>query len=60
MYDQGLSRIEKRLDVAKILKDLAQSTVFLKSMFISKTIKKQLRHSAKNIINLDVEKEEEE
>ena len=53
--DIGSDKIEDELDVVKIMNDLRNLKILLKNMCMTKDVKDKIRHTGKNIIELDSE-----
>ena len=53
MHDQGIERIEKEFDIIKIVSSLRNMKVYLKNKFLSPKINFKVKHSSKNVIDID-------
>ena len=51
----GSNKIEDELNVVKIMNDLRNLKILLKNMCLTKDVKDKIRHTGKNIIDLDSE-----
>ena len=52
MFDEGTEKIESHLDVVKIVKSLKKLKILMENSFLTEKVKKQIKHSEKNIIQL--------
>ncbi len=55
LYKEGSSRIEKELDLVKIIKDLRTLKIIVKNLFLDPEFKLEIDNYKKNIIDLDEE-----
>ena len=56
---RGASFINKELNVLKIIKDLRDTKILLKSKMLDKETKFEIAHSRQNVINIDIDTAEE-
>ena len=53
LYHEGCDRIEKEFDIVKIVSSLRNMKVFLKNKLIEPKVLFEVKHSEKNVINID-------
>ena len=53
LYQVGESRIERELDIIKIMNTLRNVKIILRNSMMSDEVLEQMRHTNKNLINLD-------
>ena len=56
MLKKGSNNIEKELNIAKIIKDLKNLQILMRSKLADNLVKKEIEHNKKNVINLDEDK----
>ena len=59
MFDEGCERIEKQLDVIKIVKGLRNVRILMENSFMTEDVKKQIKHSEKFLIYLSSDSADE-
>ena len=59
LYEKGQEKIEKELDIVKLVKNLRYMKILLRSSLMSKKMKFDIMHAQKNLIELSEEEEEE-
>ena len=52
MFEDGSEKVENHLDVIKIVKSLKKLKILMENSFMTDEVKKQIKHSEKNIIYL--------
>lgn len=52
MFDEGSERLEASLDIVKIVKSLKKLKILMENSFMTDDVKKQIKHSEKNLIFL--------
>ena len=60
MIHDGKRRIEKELDIVKIMKSIRNVKILMKNSLMSDEVAFNLAHAQKNLINLDDTEEESE
>jgi len=58
LYKLGKERIQKELDVSKLVKNLRNLKILVKNSFLNEKIGFMIYHSRKNILDIDIENEE--
>ena len=59
LYERGQDRVEAELNIVKIMKSLRDMKILMKNSMMDKQVRYQIRHSEKNILNLDSTSSEE-
>lgn len=54
LYEEGQERIDRELDIVKIIKTLRMSKIFLKSSLITPEVRFAILHAEQNYINIDL------
>ena len=60
LYEKSNERIDKELDLIKVVKNMKSFRVFLKNFLMTDKIKFELAHSMKNCIDIDTDSDEDE
>ena len=60
LYERGQDRIESELNIVKIMKSMRDMKILMKNSLMDNQIRYQIKHSEKNILNLDSTSSEEE
>ena len=60
LFDEGTIRIEKMLDLKRLIRDNRNFKILLNNSLMSKDIRDKIRHVEKNLIDLDSELSESE
>ena len=58
LYKLGKKRIQKELDISKLVKNLRNLKILVKNSFLNEKIGFMIYHSRKNILDIDIENEE--
>ena len=58
LLNEGRKRIEKELDIVKILKSLRDIKILMKNSLMTPEIKYQIAHCEKNFIDIEIDKDE--
>ena len=58
LYKLGKERIQKELDISKLVKNLRNLKILVKNSFLNEKIGFMIYHSRKNILEIDIENEE--
>jgi hypothetical protein len=58
LYKLGKERIQKELDISKLVKNLRNLKILVKNSFLNEKIGYMIYHSRKNILDIDIENEE--
>ena len=58
MFDDGSDKLDAHLDVVKIVKSLKKLKILMENTMMTDDIKKEIKHSEKNIIYLSSEEED--
>jgi hypothetical protein len=58
LYKLGKERIQKELDISKLVKNLRNLKILVKNSFLNEKIGFMIYHSRKNILDIDIENEE--
>ena len=58
LYKLGKERIQKELDVSKLVKNLRNLKILVKNSFLNEKIGFMIYHSRKNILDIDIENEQ--
>ena len=58
LLNEGRKRIEKELDIVKILKSLRDIKISMKNSLMTPEIKYQISHCEKNFIDIEIDKDE--
>ena len=53
MYEDGSERLDAHLDVLKIVKSLKKLKILMENSMMTEEMKKEIKHSEKNVIYLD-------
>lgn len=53
LYNQGKLRIEKDLNIIKLVRNIKRLKILMKCSLLTKDVKFQIAHSVKNCIDLD-------
>ena len=53
LYNQGLKKMNKELDIIKLVKNLRYLKILVKNSFINEKIKYMIINSEKNAIDID-------
>ena len=53
LYKEGQNRIDKMLDLSKIIKNNRTTKILIKNTLMSEDVQYRLKHSSKNIIDLE-------
>ena len=56
LYQEGSSKIEKMLDLSKMIKNNRTFKILLKNTLLNKDVQNQIKHTSKNLINLEPDK----
>ena len=59
MFDEGTEKMEDHLDIVKIVKSLKKLKIVMENSFMTEDVKKQIKHSEKNLIYLSSDNEDE-
>ena len=59
MFDDGTEKLEDHLDIVKIVKSLKKLKILMENSFMTEDVKKQIKHSEKNLLYLSAESGEE-
>ena len=59
MLDEGSEKLDINLDVVKIIKSLKKLKILMENSFLTDEVKKQIKHSEKNILNLSSDENED-
>lgn len=57
MLHDGKRRIEKELDILKIMKSIRNVKILMKNSLLSPDVKFQIAHADKNVIDLELSEE---
>lgn len=57
MLHEGKRRIEKELDIVKIMKSIRNVKILMKNSLLSPDVKFQIAHAEKNLIDLETSEE---
>ena len=57
MFEDGSEKLDSHLDVVKIVKSLKKLKILMENTMMTEDVKKQIKHSEKNIIYLSSEEE---
>ena len=60
LYDRGEESLEKEMDIIRIIKDLRNLKIFIKSKLLDEDTSNMIKLSGLNIIPIDSSSEEEE
>lgn len=52
MFDDGTEKLEDHLDIVKIVKSLKKLKILMENSLMTEEVKKQIKHSEKNLIYL--------
>jgi hypothetical protein len=58
LYKLGKERIQKELDISKLVKNLRNLKILVKNSFLNEKIGFMIYHSRKNILEIDIKNEE--
>ena len=58
LFDMAEERLEKEMNMVKMIKGLRTIKILMKNSLLSKEIQDQISHTDKNIINLDTSSSE--
>ena len=59
MLDEGSEKLDVHLDVVKIIKSLKKLKILMENSFMTDEVKKQIKHSKKNILYLSSDDDED-
>ena len=59
MLNEGSEKIDINLDVVKMIKSVKKLKILMENLFMTDEVKKQIKHSEKNILNLSSEENED-
>ena len=59
MLDEGSEKLDINLDVVKIIKSLKKLKILMENSFLTDEVKKQIKHSEKNILILSSDENED-
>ena len=59
MFNEGTEKLEDHLDIVKIVKSLKKLKIVMENSFMTEDVKKQIKHSEKNLIYLSSDNEDE-
>ena len=57
-YKLGKERVEKELNISKLVKDLRNLKILIKNSFLNDKIGFMIYHSRKNTLDIDIENDE--
>lgn len=60
LYEKSNDRIDKELDLVKVVKNMKSFRVFLKNFLMTEKIKFEIAHSFKNCVDIDTDSDDEE